>query len=319
MTGTSGAGDDLRLGAAAAAGRAVREAGIEIREVSGLGDLARLREVFDEIWQPDPTEPLVTVDQLRAFAHTGQYVVLAEDTRRAQRPAIAASIGFLAAPTGRALHSHITGVLGEGRGRSLGYAIKLHQRDWALSRGLDTITWTYDPLIRRNAWFNLAKLGALPVDYFVDFYGPIGDRINGLDESDRLYLSWRLDTPAVVAACEGRSAALPVAKLLAAGVPRLLSVGPDETPQLVGTRVPPGHELGLVQVPVDIEALRLENDGLARRWRLAVRDVLTGALDAGDRIAGIGRDGWYVLRGNTQRGDTQRGDTRRGDTRGRDR
>jgi predicted GNAT superfamily acetyltransferase len=299
MTGTSG--DALLRRADEAARRAVRDAEIEVREVSGLGDLARLREVFEEIWQPDPAEPLVTVDQLRAYAHTGQYVVLAEDLRRPQRPPIAASVGFLAAPPGRALHSHITGVLGEGRGRALGYAIKVHQRHWALSRGLDTITWTYDPLIRRNAWFNLAKLGALPTEYLVDFYGPIEDKINGADESDRLYLSWRLATPSVAEACEGVSAAVPVQKLLTAGVPRLLAVGPDETPVVTGTRVPPGQELGLAQVPVDIEALRQENDGLARRWRVALREVFTGALDAGDRIAGIGRDGWYVLRSATRR------------------
>ena len=90
-------------------------------------------------------------------------------------------------------------------------------------------------------------------------------------------------------------------KLVDAGVPRLLSVGADESPQLVGVRVPPGHELGLVQVPVDIEAVRQENDALARRWRLALREVLTGALAAGDRIAGMGRDGWYVLRSGRDR------------------
>jgi predicted GNAT superfamily acetyltransferase len=301
MQGTSGADDDVLLRAKETAERSAGEAGIEVREVSRLADLARIRDVFTEIWQPDPTEPLVTMDQLVAYAHTGQYVVTAHDVREPHRPMIAASVGFLAAPIGRTLHSHITGVLGQGRGRALGYAIKLHQRAWALERGLDTVTWTFDPLIRRNAWFNLAKLGALPTQYLVDFYGPIGDALNGADESDRLLLSWRLGTPAVLAACDGTSAAVPVGKLLTAGVPRLLSVGADETPQLVGTRVPPGHDLGLVQVPVDIEAIRAENEPLARRWRRSLREVLTGAIDAGDRIAGVGRDGWYVLRGARER------------------
>src|SRR4051812_26893767 len=107
MTGTSE--DQVLREASAAALRAVQGAGIEVREVGSLDDLARVRDVFEAIWQPDPTEPLVTVDQLRAYAHTGQYVVLADDVRRPQRPALAASIGFLAAPAGRALHSHITG------------------------------------------------------------------------------------------------------------------------------------------------------------------------------------------------------------------
>jgi predicted GNAT superfamily acetyltransferase len=301
MTGTTSSDADLAQRAAASAARALATAGIEVREVSSLADLARLRDVFDEIWRPPPSEPLVTIEHLAAWAHTGQYVVLAHDVAEPHRPVIAASVGFLAAPIGRTLHSHITGVLGRGRGRALGYAIKLHQRAWALERGLDTITWTYDPLIRRNAWFNLAKLGALPTRYLVDFYGRIGDALNASDESDRLYLAWRLGTPSVVAACDGTSAALPVGTMLDADVPRLLSVGADEAPQLVGTRVPPGHELGLVQVPVDIEAIRSENQELAARWRRAMREVLTGALDSGDRIAGVGRDGWYVLRSRTAR------------------
>jgi predicted GNAT superfamily acetyltransferase len=291
------AADDLVARAWQVAGRALGTAGIEVREVSALADLARIRGVFDEIWQPAPTEPLVTVDQLVAWANTGQYVVLALDAREPHRPVIGASVGFLAAPIGRTLHSHITGVLGQGRGRALGYAIKLHQRAWALERGLDTITWTFDPLIRRNAWFNLAKLGALPTRYLVDFYGQIGDALNGTDESDRLHLAWRLASPAVVAACDGTSAALSVTTMLDAGVPRLLAVGADEAPALAGTEVPAGQDLALVQVPVDIEAIRAENEPLARRWRRALREVLTGAFDSGDRIAGVGRDGWYVLRG----------------------
>ena len=64
-----------------------------------------------------------TVDLLRAYAWSGQYVVVAEDLRQPHRPAVAASVGFLAAPVGRALHSHVTGVLAGGRGRALGYAI----------------------------------------------------------------------------------------------------------------------------------------------------------------------------------------------------
>ena len=156
MAGTDPAGDVLERARRAAA-RAVADAGVEVREVSDLADLATVRRVFDEIWRPDPSEPLVTVDQLRAYAWTGQYVVNAHDVREPHRPVIAASVGFLAAPPGRALHSHITGVLPGGRGRALGHAIKVHQRAWALERGLDTITWTFDPLIRRNAWFNLGE------------------------------------------------------------------------------------------------------------------------------------------------------------------
>ena len=48
----------------------------------------------------------------------------------------------------------------EARGTGIGRAIKLHQREWAAANGIATIVWTFDPLVRRNAWFNIAVLGA---------------------------------------------------------------------------------------------------------------------------------------------------------------
>jgi predicted GNAT superfamily acetyltransferase len=73
---------------------------------------------------------------------------------------IGASVGFFAAPDDRSLHSHITGIVGDHRGRGLGRLLKQHQREWALARGVHRITWTFDPLVARNASFNLRVLGA---------------------------------------------------------------------------------------------------------------------------------------------------------------
>ncbi|PJI52362.1 hypothetical protein CTI14_43535, partial [Methylobacterium radiotolerans] len=77
--------------------------------------------------------------------------------------------GFFASPGRRALHSHIAGVSGRMRGRSVGFALKVHQRAWALSEGLEEISWTFDPLISRNAHFNLVKLAAEPTSYHRNF------------------------------------------------------------------------------------------------------------------------------------------------------
>lgn len=43
--------------------------------------------------------------------------------------------------------------------RGLGYAVKQAQRGWAMERGARTMRWTFDPLVGRNARFNLVKLG----------------------------------------------------------------------------------------------------------------------------------------------------------------
>ena len=85
---------------------------------------------------------------------------------------LAASV-LVAGGTGLAL------VTRRGRGHQVGHALKMHQRRWALERGLSTITWTFDPLVARNAYFNLAKLGATPVHYYEDFYGELGDELGG--------------------------------------------------------------------------------------------------------------------------------------------
>src|SRR5690349_1796020 len=108
MTGIS---DDDVGRAWQAADAATAAAEIEVREATSLADFARIQAVFADIWEPEPGEPLVTREQLVAYAHTGQYVVVAHDLTRPHRPIIAASVGFLAAPVGRTLHSHITGVL----------------------------------------------------------------------------------------------------------------------------------------------------------------------------------------------------------------
>ena len=79
-------------------------------------------------------------------------------------------------------------------GRAVGTAIKLHQRDWALAHGGTAITWTYDPLVARNAHFNLNRLGARPERYLLDVYGELRDDLNRGDPSDRLLVRWSLKT-----------------------------------------------------------------------------------------------------------------------------
>ena len=82
-------------------------------------------------------------------------------------------------------------------------SLALPTSPWALARGLAQVSWTFDPLVRRNAYFNLAKLGARPRAYLVNFYGPMSDGINAGDDTDRLEAQWRLDDPRVFRASAG--------------------------------------------------------------------------------------------------------------------
>src|SRR4051794_4342172 len=125
---------------------------MEVRELTTPKELYTASALFAEIWRP--TDPM-PFEMLRVIRHIGGYVAGAYDGSMM----IGACAGFPTADG--ALHSHITGVAVQGRG--VGLAMKLHQREWALGRGITTIRWTFDPLTRRNAYFNLAKLAARAV------------------------------------------------------------------------------------------------------------------------------------------------------------
>ncbi|WP_066948873.1 hypothetical protein [Microtetraspora fusca] len=262
----------------AAAEEAAARCGAQIRELDEIADFERVVGLFDEIWHPDPATPPITVEIMRALSHAGNYVAGAFDGDRL----VGASAGFFAAPAGEVLHSHVTGAVRRGAG----FALKLHQRAWALRRGLTRITWTFDPLVRRNAHFNLTKLGALPEEYLPEFYGPLADIVNAGDESDRVLAVWRLDAPHVVRAC-GREPYLPE-------VPRGAVEGISDEGGRPVARPVEGPAV-LVAVPEDVESLRRADPAAAGAWRLAVREVLGGLMAGGAWVTGFS-GGRYVVR-----------------------
>ena len=262
--------------AAAVAEEALRSAGVVVRRLDTLDGVRAAEALLSEVWR-SPGKPPLSAEVMRAVEHAGGYVTGAYDGASGRM--LAASSGFLAmAPDrGVVLHSHISGVLPEAQGRRVGWALKLHQRAWSLERGIETITWTFDPLVRRNAWFNLAKLGAVAVEYLVDFYGPMSDGLNAGEPTDRLFTRWHLlaagtDVPGAGRLLLDEREGLPVV------------VQPAET----GTT-------SLVRLPADIETLRVEAPEAARAWRLAVREVLAPLVDAGGRVTGVTREGCLVV------------------------
>jgi predicted GNAT superfamily acetyltransferase len=138
--------------------------------------------------------------------------------------------------------------------------------------------WTFDPLVGRNARFNLVKLGAVGTDYLVDFYGPMADGVNAGDESDRLTVTWDLTAPVRPYEPGDREGA-PVTRRAPDGGPLA---------HRDGDRV-------WCRVPDDIVALRAADPALALRWRHAVREVFTEAFAGGLTATGMSRDGWYTL------------------------
>lgn len=260
---------------------AAAAAGVRVRELRELDELDAVYQLFNAIWRPDPKNPPVTTELLRALTKAGNYVAGAFDDGKL----VGACVGFFAAPSEGALHSHVAGVSGQARG--IGFALKVHQRAWAMLRGVDVVSWTFDPLVRRNAYFNIVKLAARPTEYLTNFYGDMHDGINSGGDTDRLLVQWELSSPAVAAAASGApsfAAAEPAAV-------EALSMSVDGRPvlgSLAGDRL-------LVAVPPDIEGLRRTDPSAAQSWRTAVREVLGTLLAEGAVVTGFDRAGWYVL------------------------
>ena len=224
-----------------------------IRPLTGLDDMDNLRSTAQSVWGSG-ADDMVSSDYLMALAHCGGYIAGAYSPDGLM---IGCSFGMLARHRGDwCLHSHITGVLPGMQNTGIGTLIKQHQREWAIDNGLSAITWTFDPLVRRNAWFNIAHLGADAVEFHENFYGPLNDDINGDDETDRLLARW--------------------------------DVRPSQ-------RQPAPNALSLlIPTPPDIVTLRTTDPEAARQWRRTMREQLSGALITHE-ICGFTSDGSYVL------------------------
>lgn len=225
--------------------------GIEIRALESVEQIFEACGVLSEVWGGDRTG--MPPNLLRALAHSGNYAVGLYDGERM----IGASVAFFAAPAARSMHSHITGILGDYRSLGLGRLLKQHQRAWAFARDVGHITWTFDPLVARNAHFNLQVLGARITEYLVDHYGPMDDGVNRGDESDRLMVAWALAAPA--------------------SAPRDADVATS------------------VQVPPDIEALRRADPAEALEWRYRVRDAFGGLFQDGFAVIGFDDERGYLF------------------------
>ncbi len=259
-----------------------------IRELSELVDLEALSGLFAAIWGR-AEEPPLSSDTLKALAMSRNYVAGAF----AEGRLVGGLVGWLGGtpPDDLHMHSHILGVLPGRERKGLGFELKHHQRRWCLRRGVRVMEWTTDPLVGRNVYFNVTKLGAEAPEYLVNFYGQMRDGINAGEESDRLLIRWRLDSERAGASATGSLREPDGETLRRWQAGAILSVGPRGEPVTAAAR----SRVLLCQVPEDIVALRRTDAPLAREWRLALRDAITRAMADGYALTGATRSGWYIL------------------------
>jgi len=277
------AASEPAVAARSAAIAAARRAGVHVRELVTTTELVAAADLAARVWKTDDTSQM-DASLMRALSHSGNFVAgafLADDSGE-EGALVGMSVGFAATRPAASLHSHMTCTADEHRDRGLGYALKVYQRSWAVQRGFTTVTWTCDPLVRRNAYFNLAKLGAQIVEYLPNHYGTMMDGLNASDESDRLFLAWPItdpDRPARSRLPEPTEHTV-VLEVAADGGPHCLD---DDVDRIA------------CQVPDDIVALREQDPRSAARWRRALRETLADALTDGYQVDGFTRSGHYLL------------------------
>ena len=258
-----------------------QETGLVIRELTTVAEFDAAVTMFCKVWSADSAVDLVNASTLRAWSMSDNYVVgvyLGDEL-------VGGAVAFRG---DKHIHSHLMGVLPDLQGRGLGGMLKEHQLRWARQRDFHTIRWTFDPLVRRNAHFNLWKLGATVLSYEKNLYGSLQDGINDGEETDRLLLEWT----------DGESGIRPhppsAAELLDRPVPADFENRVVDEAE-AALRSDDGSIM-LVATPEDIEGMRVTDHKSALQWRTAVRDAFERARKANYQVAGFTADGWYVFR-----------------------
>ena len=221
-------------------------------------DHQKARDIFDKTWAMDSgTE--ITPNLLQAMVHSGSYLSGAFIDEKC----VGAAFAFPATTGGLHLHSHMTAVLDEYRDQGVGYALKIDQWHWAKKNNYSEISWTFDPLVSRNAKLNLIKLGVDISSYHPNFYGDMPDALNAGDESDRVMASWKVvgDQP----------------------VAKSVIIDPDQADTLI-------------KIPEDIVTIRSEDISENLKWRHKVREEFMRAFEKGGKVVGFSANNEYVVR-----------------------
>jgi predicted GNAT superfamily acetyltransferase len=263
-------------------------------EMTAVEDLQRI------VWAAPDIE-IVPKDLLLAVVHSGGVAIGAF----AAGELVGVSFGFpgfYTTPDGPRLkhHSHFLAVHPDWCSKGIGFALKRAQWQMVRKQGLDRITWTYDPLLSRNAHLNITRLGTVCNTYLRSEYGEMHDGLNAGLPSDRFEVDWWINTKRVERRLSRHARpASTLAHYHLAGASWLearldregISHPPEEIPPFSGV-------LSLVEIPADFLSLKAAAISLARDWRFFGREVFEKAFTAGylvtDFVHENGRS-FYVL------------------------
>jgi predicted GNAT superfamily acetyltransferase len=237
--------------------------------------MSAVEDIQRTVWPGSETE-IVPAHMLITAVHNGGLVLGAFNDEK--------MIGFVfgfpgleTTPDGpRPKHcSHMMGIHPEYRDAGIGFALKRAQWQMVRHQGLDHITWTYDPLLSRNAYLNIAKLGAVCSTYRRSEYGDLRDGLNSGLPSDRFQVDWWINTQRVQRRLGKRPRpTLKLAHVARSGLHPLytLQYGTNDLPRPPDHLPPIEDRLLLAEIPADFLALKSFDFTLARDWRFFTRE-----------------------------------------------
>jgi predicted GNAT superfamily acetyltransferase len=171
---------------------------IYVRRIQTLAEYQACQDIHRQVWGFGPQDTVMHLPLMVALQEYGGLVLGAfERQNDGAEQQIGFALGFTGhdQPTGQYFHySQIAAALSEWQNRGVGLALKMAQRREVLAQGYHLMRWAFDPLEARNAYFNLAKLGAVSRRYYTNMYGPGRGELFGQLDTDRLILDWELDS-----------------------------------------------------------------------------------------------------------------------------
>lgn len=246
------------------------ETSIKIRQITNVAEMPAVEDLQREVWGIPDLE-VVSLTHLIATVAAGGVLLGAYDDENL----VGFAYGFVSYEKGQtAHHSHMLAVKPEYRNFNLGEKLKQAQREFVLSQNIKIMSWTFDPLQSLNAYFNFNKLGVVCDQYFVNFYGAEAASFLHRNGTDRLWVTWNLDSERVKERTEKRVPAIEFEN-----VKRLVKSGAKNIPQTID--LSEDDEQVAIEIPANINELQKQNIELAIEWREATRKAFTTALAKG--------------------------------------
>jgi len=238
---------------------------VELRHVDSLAEFDECVELQRETWGSDFSD-VVPASILKVSQKIGGLVAGAFNDARL--------VGFVYSLLGYQgdglVHwSHMLAVRTDARGQGLGRRLKLFQRAELLKRGVQTVFWTYDPLVAQNAHLNINRLGASIAGYVPNMYGEgTGSPLHAGGETDRFIVRWDLDSARVKWAVDGEVVADHSGAVAEAEIVTL----PDPGERIEDIELPETSSVR-IEVPCDMTALAQQDPERLGQWRLLVRNA----------------------------------------------